>query len=169
MDAWLRYSVAHTYTYQVRSGKIRNVTAEDAGQLLKVCWMAQLSSSYGCMRTQEGWTLLDVRPPFEADKVQQTQCGCILTCAWSQVPVEGAVAVPMFVMDPDTSMSGMLKQATAFGMGGWWLGGGHTIPNPAFMAQVQQQLPNKDQGVIVACQKGLRYVARRNARWHADR
>ena len=64
----------------------------------------------------------------------------------------------MFVMDPDTSMSGMLKQATAFGMGGWWLGGGHTIPNTEFMQQVQQQLPNKDQGVIIACQKGLRCV-----------
>ncbi len=67
----------------------------------------------------------------------------------------------MFVMDPDTSFGGVLKQATAFGMGGWWLGGGHTIPNAQFMQQVQQQLPDKDQGVIVACQKGLRYVCKK--------
>ena len=30
-----------------------------------------------------------------------------------------------------------LPQATAFGMGGWWLGGGHLIPNPNFLAEVQ--------------------------------
>ena len=31
-------------------------------------------------------------------------------------------------------------QATAFGMGGWWLGGAHMIPNPAFLPEVLSQV-----------------------------
>ncbi len=33
--------------------------------------------------------------------------------------------VPLFMVDEDTSFSGLLKQAAAYGTGGWWLGGAH--------------------------------------------
>lgn len=54
------------------------------------------------------------------------------------------------------SFGALIKQATALGMGGWWLGGGHMKPNPQFLNQVQQQVPKQEAKVIVACQKGLR-------------
>ena len=47
-----------------------------------------------------------------------------------QARVKGAVVAPIFMNDPDASLVGLLKQATAFGMGGWWLGGRHMIQNP---------------------------------------
>ena len=53
------------------------------------------------------------------------------------------------------SFGGLLKNATAFGMGGWWLGGVHLNPNPAFMCDVTSRVP-KDANIIVTCQKGLR-------------
>lgn len=91
---------------------------------------------------QSGWVMLDVRPPTETQRV----------------PIKGAVEVPLFIPDPEVSITGLLKQATAFGMGGWWLGGGHNIPNPNFLAEVQAKVP-KDAKVIVGCQKGLRSLA----------
>lgn len=44
---------------------------------------------------------------------------------------------------PDTSMElgSLLKQLSAFGMGGWWLGGTHMVPNPNFIAEVQVRPP----------------------------
>lgn len=46
-------------------------------------------------------------------------------------------------------------QASAFGMGGWWLGGKHMKPYPTFLEEVEAKVP-KDASIIVACQKGLR-------------
>lgn len=91
---------------------------------------------------QEGWTLLDVRPASEHKKAS----------------VDGAVSVPVYVDENDFSVSSLIKQSTALGMGGWWLGGGHMKPNPQFLQQVQEQVPKNGSRVIVACQKGLRSV-----------
>lgn len=111
---------------QVRRGKIKNVTTSEANNLM-----------------QDGWVLLDVRPPNESEKVA----------------VVGAVEVPLFYPDPDTSLGGLLKKSTAFGMGGWWLGGTHMVPNTQFMQQLQEKVPDRDVGVVIACQKGLRSLA----------
>jgi hypothetical protein len=39
---------------------------------------------------------------------------------------------PLFMEDPSNSLSSLLKKATDFAMGGWWLGGTHNVPNPLF-------------------------------------
>ena len=92
---------------QLRDGIVKNVMAKDVSSML-----------------EDGWTVLDVRPPSETKKVH----------------VKDAVEVPLFV--PDTSMdpSSLLKQMSAFGMGGWWLGGTHMKPNEAFLADVQSKV-----------------------------
>ena len=72
-----------------------------------------------------------------------------------QASVEKAVEVPLFVPDTSMSVPSLLKQMSAFGMGGWWLGGTHMVPNEKFIADVQAKVP-KDAKVIIACQKGLR-------------
>jgi hypothetical protein len=69
---------------------------------------------------QQGWVLLDIRPPGETQKV-----GII-----------GAVTVPLYVEDPSNSFSSLLKKSATIGTGGWWLGGTHMIPNNDFLAQV---------------------------------
>ena len=69
--------------------------------------------------------------------------------------MNGSVNVPLFIDDDDRSFSGLLKQAAAYGTGGWWLGGGHMKSNPTFIGDVQAKIP-KDKPVLVACQKGLR-------------
>jgi hypothetical protein len=53
---------------------------------------------------------------------------------------KGSVHVPLFEVDDDMSVSGLLKQMSAFGMGGWWLGGQHMKPNDQFMPQVLAKL-----------------------------
>lgn len=58
-------------------------------------------------------------------------------------------------MDDSVSVGSLLKQMSAFGMGGWWIGGGHMVANEGFMGQVQAKIP-KDSRVVVGCQKGLR-------------
>ncbi len=73
-----------------------------------------------------------------------------------QASVDGGVSVPVFVDEEDLSFGALVKQATALGMGGWWLGGGHMKPNPQFLNNVRQQIPVDGAKVIVACQKGLR-------------
>lgn len=110
---------------QVREGMVRQVMASELASML-----------------QDGWTLLDVRPPHEVLKARVT----------------GAVEVPVFVMDDRSSLSTLLKQATAFGMGGWWLGGGHMVANAGFLQQVEARVPRSAR-VVVACQKGLRSLA----------
>jgi len=92
---------------------------------------------------KDGVALLDVRPVEEVEKVA----------------VIGATNVPLFMVDDDTSIGGLLKQMSAFGMGGWWLGGQHMRPNSKFLPTVLASLPNKDEPIVVACQKGLRSLA----------
>jgi rhodanese-related sulfurtransferase len=110
---------------QLAEGKVRNVTATNAAELMK-----------------EGWVLLDVRPPAEIAKAG----------------VVGATEVPIFIEEESNDFESLLKKSSAFGMGGWWLGGTHMKPNADFIRQVQQKVP-KDAKVIVACQKGLRSLA----------
>ena len=66
--------------------------------------------------------------------------------------------MPVFVPDESLNPASLLKQMSAFGMGGWWLGGTHMEPNKDFLADVQQKIP-KDAKLIVICQKGLRSLA----------
>lgn len=73
----------------------------------------------------------------------------------TQAAVEGAVEVPIYIPETKWSVINLLKQASNFGLGGWWLGGSHMIPNGNFLNEVQAKVP-KDAKVIVACQKGLR-------------
>eukprot|EP00892_Ulva_mutabilis_P000386 jgi/Ulvmu1/10348/UM061_0031.1 len=110
---------------QLRDGIVKNVMAKDLMQYI-----------------QDGWTVLDVRPPSETRKVH----------------VADAVEVPLFVPDTSLDPSSLLKQMSAFGLGGWWLGGTHMKPNASFLPDVQAKIP-KDAKVIVACQKGLRSLA----------
>mmetsp|Transcript_34751 Transcript_34751/g.103091 ORF Transcript_34751/g.103091 Transcript_34751/m.103091 type:complete len:275 (-) Transcript_34751:317-1141(-) len=111
---------------QVEEGRVVSVSGSEAGQMMK-----------------EGWTLLDVRPPGEANKV----------------PIVGSVQVPLFVEDNGTGLNSIMGRSMYFGSaGGWWSGGTHLVPNPDFLAQVQAQIP-KDAKIVVACQKGLRSLA----------
>jgi hypothetical protein len=82
-------------------------------------------------------------------KNQNESCGL-------QASVDGGVSVPVFVDEEELSFGALVKQATALGMGGWWLGGGHMKPNLQFLNNVRQQIPVDGAKVIVACQKGLR-------------
>jgi len=108
-----------------RSGRVRNLTGKDIKPML-----------------ESGWTVLDVRPREEIDKVG----------------LKGVVEVPLFEVDDGMDPASLLKQMSAFGMGGWWLGGQHMKANTQFLAQVQSKIP-KDAKVIVTCQKGLRSLA----------
>lgn len=112
-------------------------------------WDAQLADGIvknvmakDVMSMTDEWTILDVRPPAEVKKVR----------------VKGAVEVPLFVPDTSVDPGSLLKQMSAFGMGGWWLGGQHMKANESFLADVQAKVP-KDSKVLVACQKGLRSLA----------
>ena len=66
--------------------------------------------------------------------------------------------MPLFVEDDDGSLSGALKQAVAYGTGGFWLGAKHMKPNAAFLAKVRAVVPPATP-VVVACQKGLRSIS----------
>jgi rhodanese-related sulfurtransferase len=93
---------------------------------------------------KDGYTVLDVRPHTEREKA----------------PLVNAVEIPLFVPDPAMSVSSLIKKSTAFGMGGWWLGGTHMIPNENFAAEVQASIPDKEAAkVLVVCQKGLRSLS----------
>ena len=86
--------------------------------------------------------MLDVRPPSEI-KIAS---------------IQNAVEVPLFLPDEKLNPGSLLKQMSAFGMGGWWLGGTHMEANKNFLPDVQQKIP-KDAKLIVTCQKGLRSLA----------
>lgn len=107
-------------------------------RVLVVCWSALRCAVLGTLTTTQ---------PHSPD--------ARLSPGGAQVPITGAVEVPVFVVDDDASPAGLIKQLTAFGMGGWWLGGAHYKPNTGFLQEVQTRIP-KDTPVIVACQKGLR-------------
>ncbi|PNH06535.1 Rhodanese-like domain-containing protein 11, chloroplastic, partial [Tetrabaena socialis] len=66
--------------------------------------------------------------------------------------------VPVFLEDEEVSLSSLIKRASAFGMGGWWLGGSHMVPNDKFLSLVQAQVPTSAR-LVVGCQKGLRSLA----------
>jgi hypothetical protein len=53
-----------------------------------------------------------------------------------QVPIAGAVEVPLFVPDTRMELASLLANWAAYGTGGWWLGGAHFTPNTSFLAQV---------------------------------
>ena len=92
---------------------------------------------------KDGWTMLDVRPKTEVEKGD----------------VEGSTKVPLFEVDDSTEPGALVKQMSAFGMGGWWLGTQHMVPNEKFVPQALNSIPPEDSKVIVACQKGLRSLA----------
>lgn len=92
----------------------------------------------------DGWIVLDVRPAEELNKA----------------PLQNSLEIPLFIADESSSISTLIKKSTAFGMGGWWLGGTHMIPNPEFLAAVQASIPDKENAkIIVVCQKGLRSLS----------
>lgn len=69
-----------------------------------------------------------------------TRCVHVQRPACWGVPLTHRHALPQVpVYMPDTSMdlASLLKQLSAFGMGGWWLGGTHMVPNMNFIAEVQ--------------------------------
>lgn len=43
--------------------------------------------------------------------------------------VSGAVNVPLFRVDKSVEPGSLIKQMSAFGMGGWWLGTKHMVAN----------------------------------------
>lgn len=49
--------------------------------------------------------------------------------------------MPIFIEEPSNDVESLLKKASAFGMGGWWLGGTHMKPNQDFLRTVQQKVP----------------------------
>jgi len=49
--------------------------------------------------------------------------------------------VPIFIEEESNDFESLLKKSSAFGMGGWWLGGAHMKPNTDFLRQVQQKVP----------------------------
>lgn len=71
--------------------------------------------------------------------------------------MDGAIEVPIYIPETRWSPINVLKQLSNFGLGGWWLGGSHMIPNQTFMQDVRDKVP-QDAKVIVACQKGLRWA-----------
>ena len=87
-----------------------------------------------------------------------------ISFAWGRLPllplvqagVVGSVEVPLYIPEDEVSPAAFLKKATAFGMGGWWIGGTHMKPNPGFMRELVAKVP-KDSKIILGCQKGLRY------------
>lgn len=101
-----------------------------------------VSTSEAGELVKDGWIMLDVRPPEETDKA-----GII-----------GSVEVPVFIPDTEITPGSLIKQMSAFGMGGWWLGGTHMVPYNNFLPDVLSKVP-KDANVIVGCQKGLRSLA----------
>ena len=72
--------------------------------------------------------------------------------------MKGSVNVPLFVEDSDGSVSGALKQAVAYGTGGFWLGAKHMKANASFLDDVRALVPPATP-VVVACQKGLRSIS----------
>lgn len=140
----------------MRDGRVKAVDTRMAGQLM-----------------EEGWVLLDVRPPNEVAKARcpqrlagsQATRGCARAARANerahpprdaprlptsqstpailppppggQVAIEGAVAVALFLPETRNDVASLMKRASTWGTGGWWLGGTHMVPNPAFMAEVR--------------------------------
>eukprot|EP00884_Botryococcus_braunii_P010228 jgi/Botrbrau1/19206/Bobra.0077s0108.2 len=96
-----------------------------------------------------------VRPSLQSGGSAMTSLPSVWGAGEVQAGVDGAVHVPLYMQESWDGLDKVIKHSTAIGMGGWWLGGVHMIPNTSFMAEVQARIP-KDAKIIVACQKGLR-------------
>lgn len=120
------------WEHSVRAGRVKAVDARTAGLLMR----GSSSSGGG------SWVLLDVRPPNEVSKVA----------------IDGAVAVPLYLPETRNDPASLLKRASTWGTGGWWLGGTHMVPNTAFLDEVRARIP-VDSNVVVGCQRGLRSLS----------
>lgn len=89
---------------------------------------------------QEGWIMLDVRPPGECAKAS----------------VQGTVNVPIYIEDPSLGPGGLINKAITGIAGGLWMGAVPMIGNKQFLPEVLNKVDKDSPGVIVACQKGLR-------------
>ena len=69
--------------------------------------------------------------------------------------VKGSVSVPIFTEDED---GGALRQAVAYGSGGFWRGARLLKANASFLAEARAAVPTTTP-VLVACQKGLRSLS----------
>ncbi|KAL5721043.1 Rhodanese-like domain-containing protein 10 [Ranunculus cassubicifolius] len=108
----------------VQSGTVRSVFAKDAVSVIN----------------NEGYTLLDIRPPWEREKA----------C------VSGSLHVPLFIKDVDNSLITLLKKWVHFGYIGLWTGQNFTTINPDFLQEVEKSVSGKDVKLLVACGEGLR-------------
>lgn len=88
----------------------------------------------------QGYTLLDIRPRWE----------------WEKAHAAGALHVPLFVEDEDSSPITLLKKWVHFGYIGLWTGQLFTMMNPEFMQQVERAAPDRETKLLVACGEGLR-------------
>jgi len=89
---------------------------------------------------KEGWVFLDVRLPEQVEKGA----------------VQGAVEVPLFVLDNDMSPYGLIKQWAVVGTAGWWTGKKLTKANTKFLSDVLEKVDKEAPGVVVACMTGVR-------------
>ncbi|RZR96159.1 hypothetical protein BHM03_00025140 [Ensete ventricosum] len=88
----------------------------------------------------DGFRLLDVRPPWEHEKAR----------------IGGSLHVPLFVADTDPTPITLLKKWVHFGYIGLWTGQHLTTINEQFLPQVEEQVPDKEDKLLVACGEGLR-------------
>jgi hypothetical protein len=58
--------------------------------------------------------------------------------------------VPIFVEEESNDIQSLMKKSSAFGMGGWWLGGSHMKPNDNFLRDLGKKVP-KDANVSTPC------------------
>ena len=72
--------------------------------------------------------------------------------------MKGSINVPIFMDDDDDSASGALRQAVAYGSGGFWRGARLLKANTSFLAEARAAVPTSTP-VLVACQKGLRSLS----------
>lgn len=57
--------------------------------------------------------------------------------------------MPIFVVEESNDIQSLMKKSSAFGMGGWWLGGSHMKPNDNFLRDLGKKVP-KDANVSAA-------------------
>lgn len=148
------FTSSFSYTYAGMRGMVPSRAFSTFRRRVSVTTCCQATTMPGKVRNipateftklvNDGWIVLDVRPAEELNKA----------------PLQNAVEIPLFIADESASISTLIKKSTAFGMGGWWLGGTHMIPNPDFLASVQASIPDKETAkIIVVCQKGLRSLS----------
>jgi hypothetical protein len=65
-----------------------------------------------------------------------------------RIGLHNCLQVPIFVVEESNDIQSLMKKSSAFGMGGWWLGGSHMKPNTNFLREVEKKVP-KDANVSV--------------------